>query len=115
MRLSGEYSRVLELNAEATAILETLELGGSLEHADLVFTRATLFKETRDMEAAAPLYAQALAIREEHPGADNPALAATLRDYAYALRSPKRNDEAVVLESRAAALEQASVPSADVP
>ena len=57
------------------------------------------------MEAAAPLYAQALSIRERLLGVDNPALVPTLRDYAFVLRRLKRTQEAAELEDRATALE----------
>lgn len=104
-RLSGEFELALELNAEASAILEVLDQEGTLDYADLLFVRATVYKTIRDMEAAAPLYAEVLLIRERLLGVGNPALVATLRDYAFVLRRLKRTEEATELEERATALE----------
>jgi tetratricopeptide (TPR) repeat protein len=67
-----------------------------------------LYRDQKRFADAEPLYKRALAIREKVYGADDPSVAAVLRNYAIVERGLNKQAEAKELDDRARKIEAAN-------
>ncbi|MEZ5403575.1 MAG: tetratricopeptide repeat protein [Bryobacteraceae bacterium] len=107
-----EFAKADPLFAGAMRLLADGRGERSLAYSSISENLAFSKAMQRDFNAAERLYRQALTLREQLLGRENPALAPLLENYGALLRLRKRDAEAGVMLDRARALRQSQATSA---